>query len=211
MPMDAAATGLAASIVSLLVGVLAILLSALFFAWTTASETRAKVALSKVETLVSEINARTFGLLKDTWGDISRHAWPVPGNDNEPRLEKLRAELKQEINGITEALVRRDAQVEEIESKLDGLVDTAIDRVTQVEVDQASDAILKAMQLHGELEAVRLHVTSGVEFDRFFDVLEELKRRRLITYKDPIEPDTLIRYRGKSHSEAAAASDGRTS
>lgn len=211
--MDTSGIGLAASIVSILVGVLAIVLSALFFVWTNASETRARVALSKVETLVSEMNSRTFGLLKDTWGDICRRAWPAAAeNTNEPRLEQLRDELKQEIDTLSKALVLRDAKVDEIQHKLGGLVDTAINRASEAETDQARDSVLGTLRSHGgRLSAIALYREANIDnLDRFFRVLGDLRKHRMVTFKGHIGallPDTVVRYIQKTSSEAAAASD----
>lgn len=143
----ASVVGLAASLSSVVLAVVAIGLSYAFFRASDDSAARAKdsadqisTSVAKLEALFSRLYADTFGIMKETFTDLRAHAWPdreeesVGGTALELAIEQktdamlgsVRVGLSRDLGEIIGRLGATDARLDAARRDIDHLLDRAI-------------------------------------------------------------------------------------
>ena len=202
-----------ASIASLVLAILAIWLSIVFYKMATASSERTTDAargiaanVDRLEKLFDRLYADTFGIMKDTVSDMRRHIWPEQHQAGDVRVEAERladqriSEIRRELVDEVKTLVERQAGSDKrllnnLTQDFSAVVERAIQQSRNVDV-QAREQTLRDKVLT-RLREVLERKTSVTAGDFVVDpvisplgglaVIEELERMKaegLIDYPE---------------------------
>lgn len=198
--------GLIATIASLVLAVVAIGLSIVFFRMSAELAESTKEAskgigasVERLEKLFDKLYADTFSMMRDTVSDMRRHIWPEEGTSieelaaeadqkTEEKLGDFREHMEEELNKV---LSRQVAQEDRVRSLL-ALMDQAIESTREV----ASEAREETIREH------ILRYLSGRRRVEIIELFEELPvspvrvRREL----DRLAKEGLIKLDGESFS-----------
>ena len=140
---------LVASTASIVLAILAIWLSIVFFRLSSELSENAKEAtkgigtsVDKVEKLFDKLYADTFSMMRDTVSDMRKHIWPNEANDPENLSEEAakkadeKVELfKSDIVGEISTLLHRqqitDEKIGSLSIEMGGLVDRVVEKSRQ--------------------------------------------------------------------------------
>jgi hypothetical protein len=155
---------LVASATSIVLGVLAIWLSIVFYRLSADAAVRANKAsdamaanLDRLEKLFNSMYADTFGIMRETVGYMQRQLWPDTTGDNASEDRPLAiadvrmVEIQQDINEQVSAIVHRqeeaDAKVSELEKAISSALRAARAVDDEANVDAVTKEILDLMRL----------------------------------------------------------------
>jgi len=166
--------GLVASLVSLIIGGFAVWLSVTFYRLSQKNsqqlENSSKNIDSKVnrlEGLFDKLYSDTFGMMKDTVQDMSKHAWhlselnlkktPKP---NDEALNELKVEINQSIEELKQNQGSSNKQFESFAAKIESLVVEKIDdsakKLTSNSWDEMETTVINALQNENKLTTRQL-------------------------------------------------------
>jgi len=162
---------LVASVVSVIIALLAIYLSVTFYKMSTRISQDVKEKTDEIETSVDKLETISnmlyrdiLSIMKETVSDIREHAWPdtTPAADisemieqkADEKLEKFRGEIKgemkNELAGITKRTKMTNTKMEELQKSMQQFLDRAIDESRRVEkevfAEIVADKVLKSLQ-----------------------------------------------------------------
>jgi hypothetical protein len=161
--MTLAVSSLVASVVSFILGLIAIGLSLTFYIQANRSNTAASQTLARVETLVSTIQQHAFGMLQETIERISSTASPPnPGLlDTVPQARSDEGDDKQNsaLNAEADALSKLYAAEMQLNNPMYGAVFGMIGGAPMVETERQRIRALIA------IKRAQLEKQYGVKFD----------------------------------------------
>jgi len=189
-----------ASVASLVLAVTAVWLSFRFFTLSSQSSNAIQRAASEIESGVNRLEALfekmysdTFGIVRDTYADIRKHAWPSEPEAAGPaaieeRAEEKVAELRQETTQQISRLMNEIGSKDEQIAALQALVQTAIDQSRSAEVEAREEtlreAVLRALE-SGPMAAERLVSRleqRGFDFYKAIQELQDMAQEGLVTW-----------------------------
>jgi flagellar basal body-associated protein FliL len=146
---------LVASVVSVLIGLLAIALSVVFYRMSsTLSESTKEAAkgigasVDRLEKLFDKLYADTFSMMKDTVSDMRKHIWPDQAADQkaaenavEAKADQKIAALRQEVSDQLRALLHQQSSADVKMKEMSALLDKAINESRRVETEVRNEAI----------------------------------------------------------------------
>ena len=178
--MTAEIASVAASLTSVVLGLLAIGLSVAFFKMSSDLSTSTREAardigasVDRLESLFDRLYSDTFSMMKDTVSDMRKHIWPQEvGSEDEiaeeadrkadEKVDALRAEMERELLTLLERQSAADAKVETVAEDLRLLVDRAISESRRVEIEARESAIQEKILLGVEaLDGRRRSITAA--------------------------------------------------
>ncbi len=140
----------AVAFVSIAIGVLAIGLSVVFYNWSTRLQRDASKALSeltgmtqRLEQLFEKFYSDTFGMVKETYTDMHRQAFPqVPDEKaeaeaTEKRIEELVAPYVDTLKETLKRATEKEANMESLVAETRGVLEDAVRRTEESAKDQA--------------------------------------------------------------------------
>lgn len=212
------AVSFTASLASLLLAVIAIWLSIVFYRMSTASAEQTKDAakgiaanVERLEKLFDRLYADTFAMVKDTVSDMRRHVWPeekraasetqIEERANE-KVAQLRAELTTEIKKILDRQAGTDQRVRSLAGDLSRVVERAITESRRVDAQAREETLrdrllklLAAATAAGDVVAEKFVTDLAPGLDPV-DVVEELERMQrdgLVEFKPPLRATSKLR------------------
>jgi oligoendopeptidase F len=215
---------LIASVASLVLAVLAIWLSVVFYKMSAASSEQTKDAakgiaanVDRLEKLFDRLYADTFSIMKDTVSDMRRHIWPDEStrddtaNEIEKRADEKIASLRQELVTEVNEVVHRQTGSDErllqsLTQQFSGIVERAIEQSRKVEAQAREETLReKIMRRLRELSVQRRTLTAddfvfegglgGADPSTVVTELEKMKADGLIRYKERyLLPTSIIKF-----------------
>ncbi|MGH9421135.1 MAG: hypothetical protein ACRD3J_14255 [Thermoanaerobaculia bacterium] len=213
-----------ASLASLVLAIIAIWLSIVFYRMSTVSAEQTKDAakgiaanVERLEKLFDRLYSDTFAMVKDTVTDMRRHVWPeekrlIPETQIEERanekVAQLRGEVTAEIKKILDRQAGTDQRVKSLAGELSGVVERAITESRRVDAE-AREETLRDQVL--KLLTTATAATVEIRADKFVEsiatpleplaVIEELERMQrdgLVEFNPPLRASSKIRISKKS-------------
>lgn len=147
------------SLVSLIIGGLAIWLAVKFYEMSTKSSEKLEQASNNIdsttkrlETLFDKLYADTFAMVKDTVSDMRKHVWKSDGTEKDISEEKL-IQLKSELSvELAESLNNGDQrqEISELKKKLSELLDKAVEKSANISKESIEGEVLECIKELGE-------------------------------------------------------------
>lgn len=190
--------GLISSLAALVLAVIAIWLSIVFFKMSsTLATSTTEVAkglgagVERLEKLFDKLYADTFSMMKDTVSDMRKHIWPDDQSTDadltmeiENKADEKVSELKNEVDAELSKLLRSqrvtEANIDSLRTEMRELIDRAISmsRSAEVEarVETIRDHIMQALKMfeRRRLEATAINLVRHMK-DQSGRVVQELK------------------------------------
>lgn len=183
------------SLVSLVIGGLAIWLAVKFYEMSTKSSDKLEQASNNIdsttkrlETLFDKLYADTFAMVKDTVSDMRKHVWKADDADigiPDEKLQQLKLELSKEL---AENFKNSDQkkEIKELQEKLSGLLDKAVEKSVSISKASIESEVLDCLRELGEYgrKVTMPDVVSYLDSDEKIIVpaLFRLKRQEKITW-----------------------------
>ncbi len=183
------------SLVSLVIGGLAIWLAVKFYEMSTKSSEKLEQASNNIdsttkrlETLFDKLYADTFAMVKDTVSDMRKHVWKADDADNsipDEKLQQLKLELSKELaenfkNG------NQKQEIKELQEKLSGLLDKAVEKSVNISKASIESEVLDCLKELGEYgrKVTLSDLVSYIDADEktIAHALFSLKRQEKITW-----------------------------
>jgi hypothetical protein len=208
---------IAASIVSIVIAVMAIWLTITFFRMSTEASAKTNEAakeisasVSRLENLFDRLYADTFSMMRDTVSDMRRHIWPQETAVKEDALKEVekRAEEKAQVmrKEISEEIAKRlggtDARVQDMMRIMDRAIDQTRRATAEAGRESVRADILRMLE-SGPRSLTASDVVQALSARWPASVivreLEDLRRAGTLSLSDPdaISPRTLIRLRDR--------------
>lgn len=215
---------LVGSIVSVVVGFVAVALAVVFFFFSfkmSQSSIEASKSISstleRIEKLFDTFHSRTFALLGDTVTDMRKHIWPGHTGDDESevnaeqkaeeRIKTLREELTKELEVIVKRIeAKTAAQLDETPGELRSLMDRAITASRSAEIEaRVGDYetirkyVINRLTKRGGTDAAHRLVdslTTRFPFQAVLDTVHRMKVVGEVDWEGELGPDTRIISRG---------------
>lgn len=214
----------AASIVSLAIGLLAIWLSIIFYRMSSDAsrkvDTSAKAIESSVirlEKLFDRLYADTFSMMRDTVTDMRRHIWPEPNDDPDSspgedeetqrradeKLQELQDQVTKEIAALAQETGLTGARVAGLQQEIMPLLEKTLDRSRQIEAEAREESlrqsvvrVLRAARGKHEVTADDILDSLQRRFDlrTVIDEIERMRDDRILDFEGPLGPFTVITY-----------------
>lgn len=211
--------GMTASIASLVLAVIAIWLSVVFFRMSSQLSESTKEAakgigasVERLEKLFDKLYSDTFSMMRDTVTDMRKHIWPDEPSESDKLAEEAERRADEKVNHLKESIdsdlgiiLKRqrvqDVQMTELRDEMQSLIERAIASSRQLENEAREETlrehIMRAIRL---LRRRKSRVTaddliSFLDFPprRVVRELERMKAEEYISLSDPdINPDTVI-------------------
>lgn len=215
---------LLASIASLILAVVAIWLSIVFFKLSSKlSESATEAAkgigssVERLEKLFDKLYSDTFSMMRDTVSDMRKHIWPEdsPGGDQlaeeaERKADAKIDELKENVSNELAAVLQRqrvaDEKLQSIRAEMARVIDRVIASSRQADLEAREEtlrsAILRTLRIqqrrHPRVTASDLveKMTPEASPTRVIEELEKMRNEGLVTLSDElIAPLTIVRLR----------------
>lgn len=215
---------LIASIASLVLAVIAIWLSIVFFKLSSKlSESTTEAAkgigasVDRLEKLFDKLYSDTFSMMKDTVSDMRRHIWPDQaaeydrlGEEAERKADAKIEDLKQAITAELSNVLQRqkvaDERLESFSSDMSRLIDRIITTSRQVDVEARTEtlraAITRTLRLllrrRGRVTASELveRLAEEAPASRIIHELSKLAEDGIVVLSEStITPETTIAFR----------------
>ena len=205
---------LTASIASLILAIIAIWLSLVFYRMSSQLSESTKEAskgigssVERLEELFDKLYADTFSMMKDTVSDMRKHIWPDEARPEERIDEEADKKAEQKIRSLTDEVQRQlsevlkrqeltDDRVTTVTHELGSLVEKAISQSRKVEVEARDETIrehiLRAIHLHRHRKRA---VTAGDIVDRLKDDVFPI--RRVVDELRRMKTEEVISYEGE--------------
>jgi vacuolar-type H+-ATPase subunit H len=210
-----------ASFASLILAVVAIWLSIVFFKLSSKlSESTTEAAkgigssVERLEKLFDKLYSDTFSMMRDTVSDMRKHIWPTePTGDDQlaeeaerkadEKIEELKKSVSDELATVLQRQRVADEKLQSFRAEMNHLIDRVIVSSRQVDVEAREEtlraAILRSLRL---LQRRHRRVSASDLVERLMPeapghkVVEELMKMRdeglLTLSEDPVGPDTII-------------------
>jgi hypothetical protein len=154
---------LTASIASLVLAVLAIWLSVVFYKLTSklsgdASEAAKDIGSSvdRLEKLFDKLYADTFSMMRDTVSDMRKHIWPDQTSEAarpdveaakraDERIAQLKQAFSQELGTVLQKQRITDERLSAVRGEMSQLLDRAISSSRRVDVEALEEALRSAI------------------------------------------------------------------
>lgn len=183
------------SLVSLIIGGLAIWLAVKFYEMSTKSSEKLEQASNNIdsttkrlETLFDKLYADTFAMVKDTVSDMRRHVWKADEAEKaipDEKLKQLKSELSEELaesfsNG------EQKKEIRDLQEKLSELLNKAVEKSASISKASVEDEVLDCLKELGKYgrKVTMSDVISYLDFDEntIAHALFSLKRQQKITW-----------------------------
>lgn len=201
------------SIVSAVLGIIAIWLSVVFYKMsTTLAETTREAAkgigasVERLEKLFDKLYADTFSMMKDTVSDMRKHIWPEDASAEskiaeeserkaDEKVDRLKNDISSDISKLLERQKITDARLSAVTNEMRGIVDKAINASRRAEVEARDETIR-------ELILRRFHNLNrkGETSIRASDIVERLspdvRPQRVVTELEKMREEGLLSWEG---------------
>lgn len=152
--------GLVANAASLILSIVAIGLSLIFFRWSQEmaqssrdAATEMRTAMGRLDTLFDRFYADAFGLVRDTYSAMHRHMWPETMADVETtiedrvstRVEEIKADIDNAMTPILDRMGQTDETLVSLRSELDTLLNKVITETRLAETEAREETIRDAV------------------------------------------------------------------
>lgn len=207
-------TSLAASIMSLVLAVLAIWLSIVFYKLSTkASDSTNKASeeihssVTKLEQLFDRLYNDTFSVMRDTVSDMRRHIWPDQisqiastekevQDKTEKRIDELKLQMTAELSSLLAKQKDFGGRAENLTKDLLPILNKAINESTKVTVETREDTIMEAV----------LTVVKGLAESRSYtvsadDMIGRIDKKYALSLNDTLGTLKALREEGIIHWE----------
>jgi hypothetical protein len=212
------------SIAALILAIVAIWLSIVFYrlssalsAGTTEAAKGINASVEKLENLFDKLYTDTFSMVRETVSDMRKQLWPrEPGADDkvaaeiekraEEKIRVLKEEMDKEVSSMLHRQKVTDSRLSDITTEMKQLLDRAILSSRKVEVEAREETIREAIlnqvlrppRIRGNLlTADAIVMPLANRFPQFAVVMELEKMRDdgIITLdEDAIVPGTVVRF-----------------
>jgi len=183
------------SLVSLVIGGLAIWLAVRFYEMSTKSSEKLEQASNNIdsttkrlETLFDKLYADTFAMVKDTVSDMRKHVWKADDNEKDISEDKL-SQLKSELSAELAENFKNGDQRQEISAlkeKLSELLDKAVEKSASISKESIEGEVLECIKELGEYgrKVTMGDIISYLDFDekRIVHAIFTLKEQGKITW-----------------------------
>jgi hypothetical protein len=213
------ATAFLATVGSLVLSVVAIWLSIVFYRMSSQlSETTKEAAkgigssVERLEKLFDKLYSDTFSMMRDTVSDMRKHIWPAPNVTADPVVEEtekkadekvddLKRTMEAELSNILGRLQHTNVKVEGLRTEMQSLIERAIVGSRRVEIEARSETVrqlvLRELGMRGgfrhAVAAEDLVGRLSVPTPRVLSELERLKDEGYVRTDTPhIRPNTEI-------------------
>lgn len=184
------------SLVSLIIGGLAIWLAVKFYEMSTKSSEKLEKASNdissttkRLENLFDKLYADTFAMVKDTVSDMRKHVWKADEIEKDipkDKLDELKAELLNELS-LSFSNGNQKQEITELKNKVSELLEKAVDKSANISTDSFEKKVLECLKEMGEYgrKVNYPDVASYLEKDEKSVVLAlfSLKKKKLIEWK----------------------------
>jgi hypothetical protein len=148
-----------ATIASLVLAVVAIWLSLVFFKLSSKLSESTKEAakgigssVERLEKLFDKLYADTFSMMRDTVSDMRKHIWPTETTGEaevsveiekktEERIVAFRSEMGKELSGLLSRQEMADGKLEAVKREMKGLIEKAISGSIEVDREVREESI----------------------------------------------------------------------
>jgi len=209
-----------ASIASLILAILAIWLSIVFFRMSSelsTISTRAAEGIStsvqKLEVLFDRLYADTFSMMRDTVSDMRKHIWPDDSlvtdkvsqeaeKISDEKINAVKKKMDLEVIKILERQQITNKELTSLKAELQNLLHNAIKESRGIDVEEhdviTMDNILTTMHKYSRhgIKAVDLVNTLRpiLRSTAAIFEIEQMKDKKLITYPEPrLEPESIVK------------------
>jgi hypothetical protein len=212
---------LIASIASVILAVVAIWLSIVFYQLSSQLSESTKEAakgigssVERLEKLFDKLYSDTFSMMRDTVTDMRKHMWPDASHDVEKATEEIEEKADQKVHELTEEsqkqlseLLKRqritDDKISVISRELGNIMERAIDQSRKVENEASEEAIKNSvLSVIKMLSRRQNRITANDILNRLINMfppskvisaLRHMAQEKTISLSDKdLEPDTII-------------------
>jgi len=183
------------SLVSLVIGGLAIWLAVKFYEMSSKSSEKLEQASNNIdsttkrlETLFDKLYADTFAMVKDTVSDMRKHVWKADEVEEEVsknKLDDLKSELLKELS-LSFNNGDQQEEIENLKSKVSELLEKAVDKSANISNNVFEQEVLDCIKELGEYgRAVYYPEVSsylGLDEKKVVPILFSLKKQEKITW-----------------------------
>lgn len=204
------------SVMSLFLGVFAIVLSLVLYRWSTSAAERSQEAarnieasVKRLEQLFDKLYSDTFSMVKETYSDIRQHMWPEarPSDQVEAlaeqkadaRVAAVKTSLDLELTRLLEKQSNTDTQLQLLTDELRALLSKAISETQRIEEESRDESVREVIlrQLSSLETAVTLGDMTDLMNDKYgigasevMDELEKLKNEGVVAWPSKRNPAT---------------------
>ncbi len=160
-----------ASIVSVILGFVAIWLSVTFYRLSNKITEDTKEAakgisasVDRLESLFDRLYSDTFSMMRETVSDMRKHIWPEKDTTDEAiskieaqadkKIETMKNQLTSELSSVIHQLGKTDRKISQVESSVSDIIEKAIHQTRKVEME-TQEKISMADVLNGVLRYIR--------------------------------------------------------
>jgi hypothetical protein len=199
--------GFISTVASLILSVVAIWLSIVFFKMssnlsntTTEAAKGIGVSVDRLEKLFDKLYADTFSMMRDTVSDMRRHIWPENKSDVEDmsqaiekkaddKVDKLRQEVDSELSRLLKGQKVTDANIGSLRKEMRDLIEKVIQVSRKAEIEAREetirDKIISILSRHKGMVAGDLHeaiceISGPCQPHEMIDELIKMKSEGLI-------------------------------
>ena len=214
-------SSLVASVVSVVLAIVAIWLSFQFFRMSSSISENTKEAakgigssVEKLEKLFEKLYADTFSMMRETVSDMRKHIWPDESTSQEQidqeaerkteaKLGALKRDVQESLSNVLKSQSITEDRLERITKEIGPLVERAMTESRKVEHEAREetirkyifDAILRSGPRTGRAKAGQIVnvLPSNLGLNRVLEEMRQMKAEELINYNgERIEPDTEV-------------------
>jgi hypothetical protein len=198
------------SVASIVLAIVAIVLSIIFFRMSSQLSEQAKSAAERIDRSVEQLEklfnmlySDTFALMKDTYQDMRKHAWPEgtkvkddlmteAEKKTDEKLDVLKESLSNQLDRVLSKQMRTEGEVAKVKKDVQDLVGRAISESRKVEEQAREEAIRDHIVLQLKALAKR---GSRVNADTFVDMFApRFNARDIIRELERMQKDGIISY-----------------
>lgn len=211
-----------AAIASLVLAVIAIWLSIVFFRMssdlsekTTEAARGISASVERLEKLFDKLYADTFSMMRDTVSDMRKHIWPEDKTASDELGEEVEKRADEKVDALKESMEREvgqmlqrqrltDDKVAAVRAEMRELLDRAITGSRQVEIEAREETLRENLvDMLRYLGRRRSRITAVDVVNRFqdrfppgriVDELVKMKQEGLVSLsQEPVGPDTVVK------------------
>jgi hypothetical protein len=209
---------LIASLISVIIGLLAIWLSIQFYVMSNKSSEAMKNAskeisssVNRLEKLFDRFYSDTFSVMKETYSDMRRHIWPEQqlsdeGTENEienksdPEVDKIKDEVNKELSRIIKnKQEENEAKIRELSSLLNKAMSKSRNALIKTQEKTVRNYLLYLLRnmeeqsLNMSADSVIVKSAGKFPFSVIIKELKKMQRDNLIEFSTPVlGPRTII-------------------
>jgi hypothetical protein len=210
------------ALISIILGVVAIWLSIVFYKWSnTVSESTKEAAkdigasVERLEKLFDRLYSDTFSMMKDTVSDMRKHIWPEQITQDkalaetdkkvEEKLQTVKDEMSLEIAALLQKQRIADDRLKNLSTDMQDLFERAIIKARTTESEVREESLksfitrrIRHLALKNQPATADYIVASlGDNFPSSVIIreLETMKADGILHWQGALQPDTHIMYR----------------